>query len=154
MMVLTHTDFPDPVVPPINRCGMVVRSTAKGVPSTSRPSATASGDLLYTVDKFNLKVEESQTGTGAIRLDSHYLQSRKLELSDWTLSEDQELIILIISQPSGPSPPEALVTRLAQSTRVRLKDTLGAIDRQAIKKLTGRGRVKIVLDGVLPGSAA
>ena len=42
-----HTDFPDPVVPAINRCGMLTKSAAMAEPATSRPNAIARGDRIF-----------------------------------------------------------------------------------------------------------
>ena len=44
-MALTPTDLPDPVVPAISRCGILVMSAIIGVPPMSLPSASESGDL-------------------------------------------------------------------------------------------------------------
>ena len=52
----------------------------------------ASGAVRYTVDKFNLKVEE-EDDVASIILESSYLEDKELKLSDWTLSDDQVLII-------------------------------------------------------------
>ena len=42
-MALIATDLPEPVVPPMSRCGMVARSASTGAPATSLPMASRSG---------------------------------------------------------------------------------------------------------------
>ena len=41
---LMHTDFPEPVVPAIRRCGILLRSATTGLPLMSLPSASVNGE--------------------------------------------------------------------------------------------------------------
>ncbi len=45
MMLLMHTDLPDPVAPAMSRWGMAARSAATGAPETLRPMAIRNGDF-------------------------------------------------------------------------------------------------------------
>ena len=49
-----QTDFPDPVVPAINRCGIDVRSPTTGAPEILFPSAI--GSLISLLVKFELEI--------------------------------------------------------------------------------------------------
>ena len=57
-MVLIQTDFPDPVVPAIRRCGMAAKSPIIGFPEIFLPSAIGnfvSFDLKSELVKISLK---------------------------------------------------------------------------------------------------
>ena len=63
IIVFIQTDFPDPVVPAINRCGIEARSAIRGNPEILLPSAIGSFiSFLVINDKFTsiLVAEESQ----------------------------------------------------------------------------------------------
>ena len=46
MIVLMHTDLPEPVAPAISRCGIFARLHRIGAPAMSLPSAMPSGEVI------------------------------------------------------------------------------------------------------------
>ena len=58
IMALMDTDLPDPVVPPMSRCGILARSDTMRAPSTSLPMAICSGpsgaSLMHVAQKHGL----------------------------------------------------------------------------------------------------
>ena len=54
MIVFMQTDFPEPVVPAISRCGMDVRSPIIGVPEILFPKAI--GSLISFLENFSLDI--------------------------------------------------------------------------------------------------
>ena len=45
--VLIHTDFPEPVAPAINKCGIFAKFAVKEFPATSCPNANVNGERRF-----------------------------------------------------------------------------------------------------------
>ena len=54
IMLLTHTDFPEPVAPAIKRCGVFTRSMICGFPRMSFPRMTGTAIFLYSLISFSM----------------------------------------------------------------------------------------------------
>src|SRR3990167_11265412 len=69
-MTFNATDFPEPVVPATNKCGILAKSTTTGSPAISFPNAMVKEerDCRYTLDaNTSFKVTISREGLGNSR---------------------------------------------------------------------------------------
>ena len=60
IMALMPTDFPEPVVPAIRRCGIFCRSATIGLPAISFPKATVKGESISS-NVFDLSISPKTT---------------------------------------------------------------------------------------------
>ena len=71
IMALMPTDFPDPVNPPMSRCGMRARSATNGLPRISTPRARVSRDCArWNSGAFDELAQADDLGIGARHLDA------------------------------------------------------------------------------------